>query len=285
MSKSTCACHVSSAGTRWTSTTRTVANAPRELSGPSWRAISGRDLYGPQHHGVACLANSASRVIWSACGAAGGVSRPRVAPGEGEAAAANAVCCHPRRREANGRRRRRRGQAVCVVAGGPGGRASRKSPDCSAIERGTWSKPQSDSRAGGVSGMTAAHINRADETRGGARRLAGAVKARLSVTRAAAVVMCVWARQRECSSPSPSSSEREFWCATTPEREQPRRHTDMGAKQRQDQGTGRGEREEYRMDKAPVHGMEGEPRMNVMNVEPNGGKPGKKTPRRTKHQW
>ena len=38
------------------------------------------------------------------------------------------------------------------------------------------------------------------------------------------------------------------------------RHTDMGAKQRQDQGTGRGEREEYRVDKAPVHGMEGEPR-------------------------
>ena len=38
------------------------------------------------------------------------------------------------------------------------------------------------------------------------------------------------------------------------------RRLDMGAKQRQDQGTGRGEREEYRMDKAPVHGMEGEPR-------------------------
>ena len=38
------------------------------------------------------------------------------------------------------------------------------------------------------------------------------------------------------------------------------RHTDMGAKQRQDQGTGRGTREEYRVDKAPVHGMEGEPR-------------------------
>mmetsp|Transcript_38945 Transcript_38945/g.119701 ORF Transcript_38945/g.119701 Transcript_38945/m.119701 type:complete len:316 (-) Transcript_38945:27-974(-) len=37
-------------------------------------------------------------------------------------------------------------------------------------------------------------------------------------------------------------------------------HTDMGAKQRQDQGTGRGTREEYRVDKAPVHGMEGEPR-------------------------
>ena len=36
--------------------------------------------------------------------------------------------------------------------------------------------------------------------------------------------------------------------------------TDMGAKQRQDQGTGRGTREEYRVDKAPVHGMEGEPR-------------------------
>ena len=36
--------------------------------------------------------------------------------------------------------------------------------------------------------------------------------------------------------------------------------TDMGAKQRQDQGTGRGTREEYRVDKATVHGMEGEPR-------------------------
>ena len=30
-------------------------------------------------------------------------------------------------------------------------------------------------------------------------------------------------------------------------------------KQRQDQGTGRGTREEYRVDKAPVRGMEGEP--------------------------
>ena len=29
----------------------------------------------------------------------------------------------------------------------------------------------------------------------------------------------------------------------------------MGAKQRQDQGTDRGTREEYRVDKAPVHGM------------------------------
>jgi len=37
-------------------------------------------------------------------------------------------------------------------------------------------------------------------------------------------------------------------------------YSDMGAKQRQDQGTGRGAREEYRVDKAPVHGMEGEPR-------------------------
>ena len=35
------------------------------------------------------------------------------------------------------------------------------------------------------------------------------------------------------------------------------RHTDMGAKQRQDQGTGRGAREERRMDRAPVHGMGG----------------------------
>merc|ERR1712086_965348 len=35
--------------------------------------------------------------------------------------------------------------------------------------------------------------------------------------------------------------------------------TFMDAKQRQDQGTGRGTREEYRVDKAPVHGMEGEP--------------------------
>ena len=34
----------------------------------------------------------------------------------------------------------------------------------------------------------------------------------------------------------------------------------MGAKQRQDQGTGRGAREEYRVDKAPVLGMEGESR-------------------------
>jgi len=38
------------------------------------------------------------------------------------------------------------------------------------------------------------------------------------------------------------------------------RHPDMGTKQRQDKGKGRGAREEYRMDRAPVHGMEGEPR-------------------------
>ena len=51
----------------------------------------------------------------------------------------------------------------------------------------------------------------------------------------------------------------------------------MDAKQRQDQGTGRGTREEYRVDKAPVHGMEGEPRrtyIDVLNVEPSGRKTG-----------
>ena len=39
------------------------------------------------------------------------------------------------------------------------------------------------------------------------------------------------------------------------------------------------------MDNAPVQGIEGEPRslVNVLNVEPNGRKPGKTTPRRTKH--
>ena len=50
---------------------------------------------------------------------------------------------------------------------------------------------------------------------------------------------------------------------------------------------GRGAREEYRVDKAPDHGMEDEPRPtpNVMNVEPKGRKPGKTNQRRTKHLW